>query len=115
MPKITCVQCEVDYKIVKSGNYVIDMFLDPPQSCKIQNGDRWECPVCGHQVVAGYAQMPLSEHYQDNFEQLLEQVKSHSMTIHCYEFENLPFNGEPVPYNDEDNVSPEAVGADLWF
>lgn len=29
--------------------------------------------------------------------------------------ETIPFKGEPVPYNDEDNISPEAVGADLWF
>lgn len=27
----------------------------------------------------------------------------------------IPFNGEPAPYEDEDNVIPEAVGADLWF
>ena len=85
MPKLVCVPCKRDYKIIKSGNYVVEMFLDPPQPYKIQNGDRWECPKCGHQIIAGFAHGPLAEHFQDNFGTLLIKVEADENTIHCYE------------------------------
>ena len=112
MPKLVCVKCQVQYKIKKSGNYVVDMFLDPPEPYRIMNGDRWQCPGCGHEVIAGFGEMPLSEHFHDEFQNRLDKVQQNSTTIKCYESpqDAIPFNGEPMPYETEDNVSPAELG-----
>ncbi len=85
MPKLVCVQCELEYKIAVTGNYVIEMFCDPPEPYKIFNGDRWECPGCGHQIIAGFALDPLAEHFQDKFSGLLNKIFESKDTIYCYE------------------------------
>lgn len=84
MPKLVCVPCQRQYRVVKSGNYVVDMFQHPPEPYKILNGDRWECPGCGHQIIAGFAQQPLAEHFEDRFQDLLDKVLADKNTIHCY-------------------------------
>lgn len=85
MPKLVCVPCQKQYIIVKTGNYVVDMFFDPPEPYRIQNGDRWECPKCGHQIIAGFALSPLAEHFEDKFQELLEKALAIDGTIYCYE------------------------------
>lgn len=85
MPKLVCVECQIQYRLVKSGNKVIDMFLYPPQPYKVRNGDRWECPNCGHQIIAGFSELPLAEHYQDDFSGVLGLALEDENTIYCYE------------------------------
>ena len=88
MPKLVCVPCQRQYKVVKNGNYVIGMFSilpQPYQPYRIQNGDRWECPHCGHQIIAGFAVVSVAEHFEDKFQELLEKALAIEDTIYCYE------------------------------
>lgn len=85
MPKLVCVECERDYKVVVTGNYVIEMFCNPPEPYKILSGDRWECPGCGHQIIAGFGSTPLAEHFQDKFSNSLNKAFDSKDTIYCYE------------------------------
>ena len=73
MPKITCVKCNVDYLIKENGVAAIDMAYDPPQPYRVTGADRWECPCCGAQVLAGFANVGV-EHFYDNFAGVVAQA-----------------------------------------
>ena len=86
MPKIICVDCEVEYKPDKNGVYLIEMAWQPPQPYKIWHSDMWICPSCLHQVIAGFGHQALAEHYQDDFQPLLNSIRdSSAVIVHCYE------------------------------
>lgn len=74
MPKIVCVNCEVEFKVHKNDALVIEHALFGPY--KVWNADIWRCPKCGQEVVAGFAQLPLrSDHYAPDFSAWLERIK----------------------------------------
>ena len=90
MPKLVCVKCQVGYRPDKNGVYLIEMAWKPPQPYKIWHSDMWCCPGCGHQVISGFADRPLSEHYQDNFDAILNNVvraanDGKAVIVHEYE------------------------------
>ena len=76
MPKLVCKDCQTEYKVVKSGAAVSDMFQDPPEPYKIWSCDAWACPGCGHVVMAGFPSNPLAEHFHEKFEELLAKIKN---------------------------------------
>ena len=86
MPKIVCVTCEVEYRIVKSGGYVIEYFGRPPRPCKVWSVDGWQCRGCGHKVMAGFGNGPLGEHFEQDFNDLLEKVKLNDWVVNDYEY-----------------------------
>lgn len=74
--KPSCVKCKRAMEIEKTGIYFVEMFNDPPQPYKIWSADLWRCPVCGHQIVRGFGDNPLMEHYEDGFETYLDDIKN---------------------------------------
>jgi len=74
MAKAICVYCQTEFKIIKTGAYVIDMFLQPPQPYKIWSADVWGCPRCGKQIVQGFGSKPLYEHFEENFKENLDRI-----------------------------------------
>jgi hypothetical protein len=79
MPKLVCVDCEIELKPQDNGIYVIETASFGPY--KIWSADVWVCPQCKHEVVAGFGNGPLAEHYQDKFAELLEKIKASKSRI----------------------------------
>jgi hypothetical protein len=50
------------------------MFSAPPIPYKIWNADVWKCKSCGNQVVAGFGQKPLAEHFEKDFSEYLDMI-----------------------------------------
>ena len=93
MPKIICVNCEVEYKPDKNGVYLLEMAWQPPQPYKIWHADMLCCPDCLHQIVAGFGNQAMAEHYQDDFPTLLDRINDgHNTVIHCYEYKREGHN-----------------------
>ena len=74
MPKMICFQCHVELVIEKSGVDVVEMFSQPPQPYQLFQADAWKCPGCGAIVIAGFAHEPLAEHWQDDFDAILNRM-----------------------------------------
>lgn len=85
MPKIVCVNCEVEYKVSSNDVLVIEHASFGPY--KVWNADLWKCPECGVEVVAGFAQIPLrADHYASDFPAWLGRIKAaYKHVINDYE------------------------------
>jgi len=80
MPKPACPKCQCFYRPKTNGfSFIEGMPLnnaargkrDPDnwKPYKLWNGDLWECPDCGSQVIVGCGYEPVSEHYKPEFTQ----------------------------------------------
>ena len=87
MPKIICTKCQTEFKIEHNGVYVIEMFSKPPQPYKIWRADLWRCVGCNSTIIAGFGQRPLGEHYQEDFNKLLESIKATENNLIFYDYE----------------------------
>ena len=90
MPKVICVDCQVEYVPAKNGAVLIEHFTDEQLPYKIWNVDALRCPVCGTTILAGFANQPFAVHYQTDFEEVLKRVKEsetakNGWVIHAYE------------------------------
>lgn len=72
MPKILCVKCKVEFRPIENGVYVRELMHDNTRFYKLWSADKWGCPVCKVEVVAGYGEGPLVEHFE---EKALERVQ----------------------------------------
>lgn len=101
--KPVCVPCGLFFRMKKQGFYfeegmpgpgaadrlVVKRDDDPPfdgttrvlpgplhgwQSYKLWVGDLWECRGCGAQILAGFGQGPLSEHYKPDYQATRERL-----------------------------------------
>jgi hypothetical protein len=81
MPKPVCPNCQCFYRPKTNGFAFIEGMPNgtgvprgkrEPENWrpyKLWNGDLWECPDCGAQVIVGCGLQPVAEHYQDHFAQ----------------------------------------------
>jgi len=67
-----CVTCQLQYEVEKQGIYVVEMAAFG--AYKIWCADLHRCPKCGHRIIAGFADHRISEHYEPEFKELLQQV-----------------------------------------
>lgn len=81
MRKPTCVKCQIGMKFTESGTWCITMFGDPPQPYQIWSSDKYRCPVCSSEILAGYAERPIAEHFQETFDIALEKAMNGSHVI----------------------------------
>jgi hypothetical protein len=58
-----CVKCRVSMACVKTGVDVEAMAGDMPY--QIWSGDLFECPSCKVEIVSGFGQQPVAEHFQE--------------------------------------------------
>lgn len=80
MPKLVCVNCETELKVLDNGILVIETASFGVY--KVWSADTWKCPGCGFEVVAGFGQIPLrADHYKDDFQGWLEQEKANATVI----------------------------------
>ena len=65
-----CVKCECEMRPEQNGVGLLDYFnpsdSDTPQPYRIWDADLWKCPKCGFEIVTGFGQRPIAEHYQQN-------------------------------------------------
>ena len=45
----------------------------------------WKCPNCGVTIIAGFAQLPITEHYQAGFTKVLEEISGRGEVRNDYE------------------------------
>ena len=72
MPKLVCVKCERELRPEKNGFIVVDTFSDHTP-CKITEADKWKCPTCGVEIVAGFA-LGSIEHLETGFRTTLDRI-----------------------------------------
>jgi hypothetical protein len=85
MPSPTCVKCQTSYRIEKSGGYVVEMFSAPPRPYKIWSCDVWYCPGCENRIMKGFGNNPISEHFHEDFEKLLDMISKSEYCVKSYE------------------------------
>lgn len=87
--KPVCVKCKCFYFPKKNGfKFIEGMPIGGSHSenirgyrhpelwepYKLWNGDLWECPDCGSQIVVGVLGGPISEHYMSSFKEVAEAL-----------------------------------------
>lgn len=65
--KPICAKCQLEFKVVQQGIAAVPMFMNPPKPYQIYAADLLECPLCHFQIAGQFANLPLAEHYQDEF------------------------------------------------
>lgn len=75
MRKPLCIKCQTQFRVVETGVTVMTMFSTPPRPCELIMADLLECPGCGTQIVAQYANRIYARHYNPNFQERLDQAK----------------------------------------
>jgi len=77
-----CVKCQVEMRPETNGVGLLDMFEEPTGSrtkyspYKLWDADLYKCPTCGHEIVTGFGQNPISEHYQQNFDHTVNSYRN---------------------------------------
>ena len=67
-----CVRCHIECRVKKNGVFAIEMASFGPAA--IWMSDLWHCPECGIEFLAGFGQRPACEHYQADFQSLLDSL-----------------------------------------
>ncbi len=93
--KPVCVMCERFYRPKKNGfGWIEGMPIDNDtkpglaepekwEAYKLWNGDLWECPDCGAQIIVGNGSRPVAEHYQPDFEKLIREYEAILLVKDC--------------------------------
>ena len=79
MPKLVCTKCETELYPKKNEVYVVETASFGPY--KLWSADLWECKGCGFQIVSGFGNNPIAEHYQRGFAELLKNLEESGSTI----------------------------------
>ena len=73
MAKLVCAKCECELRPETNGVGVIETASFGPY--KIWDADLWKCPGCGIEIVAGFGQRPIAQHFEEDFDKELKVVK----------------------------------------
>lgn len=87
MPHLTCAQCQRKMDVAQAGAAVVVMFDNPPRPYQLWQADILACPRCHVEIVAGYGVRPVSEHWQPEFAQRLQQAQDAPGARVIYEYE----------------------------
>lgn len=91
--KPICVPCQRFYRMKKSGFYFIEAMPvngnpEPGASqpnnwepYKVWSGDLWKCEGCGHEIVHGTGIHPIAEHYQKNFQEVVDRLNANQFQV----------------------------------
>jgi hypothetical protein len=80
---IVCTKCQKFFHPEKNGVYIEELMPINTRSSrsewewksyKLWTGDALVCRSCGHEIIAGFALRPLSEHYKQDYAAWLERV-----------------------------------------
>lgn len=91
--KPVCVPCHRFFRMKKAGYYFIEGMPKSgnpeagnaePNSWtpyKIWVGDLWHCPDCGTEILSGFGQHPLGEHYQKDFSDEVKRLSADQLQV----------------------------------
>lgn len=101
---IVCVNCKLFFKAYKNGQYVEEgMPLGhghPPTewaSYKLWACDRLKCQGCGAEILAGFSQRPIAEHYQAEYAATRDRLPVVFRIDDCPGAYRKPDAVDPVP------------------
>ncbi len=80
--KPVCVSCQREMRPEQNGVGCLDMADFGPY--KLWDSDKWKCPSCGYEILSGFGQGPISEHYQERFAHDLELWQNNRLVIKCW-------------------------------
>ena len=91
--KPVCVKCQRFYRMKKSGFYFIEAMpienkalpgTQEPEKWtpyKVWAGDKWQCEGCGHELLSGFGREAIVEHYQSDFQQVVENLHADQLQV----------------------------------
>ena len=80
-----CVKCQVEMRPEKNGIGVLDMADFGPY--KIWDADKWKCPKCAIEVIIGFGQQAIAEHYEaERFKHFCEGYEEQGLLIKCWQW-----------------------------
>ena len=68
-----CVKCRLEMRPEKNGVKWVEMASFGPY--KIWDSEKWKCRKCGIEVLSGFGQTALKEHFQDKFSDVLDTYR----------------------------------------
>ncbi len=74
MHRPVCPKCERELHPEENGVGVLDMANG--KAYKVYDADLWKCPGCGMQVVGGFGNNAISEHYMPGFQRMVDGYKT---------------------------------------
>lgn len=82
MPNPACVKCQISLGKEKSGVNFVETFQENKQPYKLWSADLWKCPKCGIEIIDGFGNQPLGEHFQEKFNIILNKRTAIDPTIY---------------------------------
>ena len=84
MPTMVCVPCAVFFKVERNGVVFEEGFGDGARRpYKLWMADRYECPKCGTQVIAGLGRERVAEHYEKDYAAWCERLQPSLFVDDC--------------------------------
>jgi hypothetical protein len=69
-----CVSCG-RFMRPKRNSVTVEELMENGQPYKLWDADLWECVECGIEIIAGFGDGPLVEHYQPTYTKQRERLK----------------------------------------
>ena len=119
MPKIICTECQTSFRPYKIGVYCVDMAFSPPSPYEIRVADAYICPGCAKIVIVGFANEPISRHFDSDFQEVLiglQEKEKRGETLIFYNYEKPTVSQERAAYlrnktkSLEDDISESVFG-----
>ena len=84
MPNPICVDCQCEFRPVKNETIIVTMAgLDPYQ---MWHADTWGCPGCKKEIIFGFGQKFVAEHWHPDFNEKLDAERQCGSRIE-YDYE----------------------------
>jgi hypothetical protein len=52
----------------KKNSVTVEELMEDGRPYKLWDADLWACPECGVEIIAGFGQGPIAEHYQPDYQ-----------------------------------------------
>ena len=85
--RIICADCGREFKNMKSGVLVKELFQKNKEVYRVWNGDRLGCPECGKTLVARFADKPIAEHWnKEKMTEVLVRCEKKTLGFDLFEW-----------------------------
>ena len=68
-----CVECGLEMRPEKNGVGLLDMAEFG--AYQIWDADKWKCPSCGKEIIVGFGNNPVSQHFEPEFSNVIAQYQ----------------------------------------
>ncbi len=79
MHRPVCPKCHRELHPETNGVGVLD--VTDNGEYELWDADLWKCPVCGMEVVGGFAHKGISAHYEDDFQRMIKHYEDKGLLI----------------------------------